>query len=99
MVNKESDSQDWWDSLPNHLLKVFIPPQRPQKLLNSLKLYLKSGQNNIDFAQNFCGTDKDWGLYGIREWNSTQVNPNVPRENTLECWATNKQLFWSNGKE
>lgn len=90
MVNKESDSQDWWDSLPNHLLEVFIPPQWLQKLLNSLKCYFKSysGQNNTDFAQNFCGKDEDCGLYGIKEWNSTQVNPTVPRENTLEWWTT-----------
>lgn len=43
--------------------------------------------------------DKDGGLYGIKEWNSTQINPTVQRENTLEWWTQNKQLFWINGKE
>lgn len=89
MVNKESDTQDWWDNLPNHLLKMFIPPQWLQKLLNPLKWHFKSysAQNNTDFAQTFRGMDKDSGLHGVKEWNSTQVNPTVPREKTLEWWT------------
>lgn len=30
MVNKKNDSQDWWDNIPNQLLKVFIPTKVTQ---------------------------------------------------------------------